>query len=169
MHIDHLSFALPVLVLAILIALIKLLRPLLRTPARALRTPATGQAMTVDAKSAKGTDLDPWDRITSRWNRWITLVLPVPLGACILVIAVWLLAYLGWATTWVTDRSSAMAGLPPWFGNAGMFIQNAIFGLAALFFGTAFGAVFVFFSHLVGKCLIWPEACGCEEDDASHR
>ena len=167
MHIDHLSLALPVLALAILIGLVKLLRHLLRTPGVASGMPATGQAMTPTTKRVETTD--PWDRITSHWNRWITWALPVPVGACILMLAFWLLAYLGWATAWVVDRPSAMAGLPPWFGNAGLFIQNAIFGCAALFFAAAFGAVFVFFSHLVGKCLIWPEACGCEEDDASHR
>lgn len=167
MHIDHLNLALPILALAILIGLVKLLRHLLRTPVRPSHTATTGLAITTGAKNVKAPD--PWDRITSRWNRWITWVLPVPVGACILMLAFWLLAYLGWAAAWVVDRPSAMAGLPPWFGNAGLFIQNAIFGCAALFFGAVFGAVFVFFSHLVGKCLIWPEACGCDDDDASYR
>ncbi len=42
MHIDHLNLALPILALAILIALIKLLRHLLRTPSTASDVPATG-------------------------------------------------------------------------------------------------------------------------------
>ena len=167
MYIDHLNLALPVLALAILIALIKLLRHLLRTPSTASDVPATGQAMTTTAKRAETTD--PWDRITSRWNRWITVALPVPVGLCILALAIWCLAYLGWGATWVLDRSTAMAGVPPWFGSAEVFIVDVIGGFVTLLFGTAFGAVLVFFSHLVGKCLIWPEACGCEEDDASHR
>lgn len=167
MHIDHLSLVLPVLALAILIVLIKLLRHLLRTPGGASGLPTTGQAMTTSTKSSETTD--PWDRITSRWNRWITWALPVPVGTCILALVVWFLAYLGWGATWVADRPAAMAGVPPWFGNAGLFMENALVGLVVLFFGVAFGVVLVFFSHLIGKCLIWPEACGCEEDDTSRR
>jgi|SRR5690348_2792459 len=166
MHIDHLNLALPILALAILIGLVKLLRHLLRTPARSSNAPATGQAITTGAENVKAPD--PWDLIMSRWNRWVTWVLPVPVGLCILALVLWFLAYLGWGATWVLDRSTAMAGVPPWFGNAGLFMQAALFGLVALFFGGVFGAVLVFFSHLVGKCLIWPEACGCD-DDASHR
>ena len=50
MHIDNLGFALPILVLAILIALLKLLRHLLRTPSPAPRTSTTGQAGAVHAE-----------------------------------------------------------------------------------------------------------------------
>lgn len=167
MHIDHLNLALPVLALAILIGLVKLLRHLLRTPGVASGVPTTGQAMTTSTKSLESTD--PWDRIMSRWNRWITWVLPVPVGLCILALVLWFLAYLGWGAIWVIDRSTAMAGVPPWFGSVEVFIVDVIGGFVTLLFGTGFGAVLVFFSHLVGKCLIWPEACGCEEDDASHR
>ena len=167
MHIDRLNLALPVLALAILIGLVKLLRHLLRTPSVASGVPATGQAMTTSAKSLETTD--PWDRIMSRWNRWITWVLPIPVGICILALVLWFLAYLGWGAIWVIDRPTAMAGVPPWFGNAGLLMEDALFGLVVLFFGGAFGAVLVFFSHLIGKCLIWPEACGCEENDAPHR
>lgn len=166
MHIDHLNLALPILALAILIGLVKLLRHLLHTPNVASDVPATGQAMTTSTKSLETTD--PWDRIMSRWNRWITWVLPVPVGICILALVLWFLAYLGWGAIWVIDRPTAMAGVPPWFGNAGLLMEDALFGLVVLFFGGAFGAVLVFFSHLVGKCLIWPEACGCD-DDASQR
>jgi hypothetical protein len=166
MHIDHFNLALPVLALALLIALIKLLRHLLHTPRRVSATSPSGQAMITSAEGLETTD--PWERITSRWNRWITWVLPVPVGIGILALATWCLAYLGWGATWVLDRPTAMAGVPPWFGSAGLFMQAALFGLVTLFFGGAFGAVLVFFSHLIGKCLIWPEACGCEDDDASH-
>lgn len=167
MHIDHLDLALPVLALAILIGLVKLLRHLLRTPGVASGVPATGQAMTTSTKNVKAPD--PWDRITSHWNRWITWALPVPVGLCILALAVWCLAYLGWGAAWLVDRPTALAGRPPWFGGAEVFIVDVIGGFVTLLFGTGFGAVLVFFSHLIGKCLIWPEACGCEEDDASHR
>lgn len=164
MHIDNLGFALPILVLAILIALLKLLRHLLRTPSPAPRTSTTGQAGAVHAPDANATDPDPWNRITSRWNRWITWVLPVPVGICILALAVWFLAYLGWGTVWLVDRPTAMAGVPPWFGNAGLFAKNALYGFIALFVGTAFGVVLALFSHAIGKCLIWPEVCGCDDE-----
>jgi len=165
MHIDHLYLALPLLALMLMIGLLKVLRYLLRVRDQTPQASATDQALTTLASDTHAADLDPWIRITSRWNHWITWVLPVPIGICILVLACWFLAYLGWGTAWIVDRPMAMAGRPPWFGGGELFIVEVISGFVTLLFGTGFGVVLVLFSHLIGKCLIWPEACGCEDDD----
>lgn len=163
MHINHLDLALPLLALVLMIGLLKMLRYLLRVRDRASHAPAAGQALTTPASDTPTDNLDPWVRITSRWNRWITWVLPVPVGICILALAAWFLAYLGWGTTWVVDRPLATAGMPPWFGGAEVFIVDIVSGLMTLLLGAGFGVALVLFSHLIGTCLIWPEACGCED------
>jgi len=167
MHINHLDLALPLLALMLMIGLLKMLRYLLRVRDRASHVPATGQALTTSDTPID--NLDPWVRITSRWNRWITWVLPVPVGIGILALAGWFLAYLGWGIAWIVDRPLATAGMPPWFGGAEVFIVDVVSGFVTLLFGTGFGVVLVLFSHLIGRCLIWPEACGCEDDADKQR
>lgn len=167
MHINHLDLALPLLALVLMIGLLKMLRSLLRVRDRPPHAPATGQVLTTSDTPVA--NLDPWVRITSRWNRWITWVLPVPVGICILVLAAWFLAYLGWGTAWIVDRPLATAGMPPWFGGAEVLIVDIVSGLMALLLGTAFGVALVLFSHLIGTCLIWPETCGCEDDADKQR
>ena len=169
MHINHLDLALPLLALVLMIGLLKMLRSLLRTRDRTSHVPATDQALTTPASDTHIDNVDPWDRITSRWNRWITWVLPVPVGICILALTCWFLAYLGWGTAWVVDRPMARAGMPPWFGDAEVFIVDVVSGFVTLLFAAGFGLALVVFSHLIGRCLIWPEACGCEDDADKQR
>lgn len=166
MHIHQLDLALPLLALAMLVGLLKLLRHLLRVHDR---VPADADAVALPTSDSRATSLDPWARITSQWNRWITWVLPVPVGICILVLAGWFLAYLGWAAAWVVNRPVALAAFPPWFGSAELLIENVFWGCVTLVILTMFSTVLGLFAHLVGKCLIWPEACGCGDDDAPRR
>jgi hypothetical protein len=151
MHFSNLDLALPIVALATVIGLLKLVRHLLHTP------------------DSDAPDLDPWNRITSRWNRWITWVLPVPIGIAILAVTAWFFAYLGWAADYVFDRPTALRGFPPWFGSAKLFVENTYWGIVTAIVVALFGGALALTAHLVGKCLIWPEVCGCENDNGSPK
>lgn len=158
MHITTFMFALPLLVLAALIALVTALRSLLR--AWSTRIP-TGRALATPSSA------DPWERITSDWNSWITLVLPTVIGCTVLVLAAWLFAYLGWAVLYMGKQSAAFAVRPPGFGGPENCFVFAVAGLFAAFFCAAFAAFFLFVGNLVGRCVLWPEVCWSENCDGA--
>ncbi|MGH8190788.1 MAG: hypothetical protein ACREP2_05015 [Rhodanobacteraceae bacterium] len=163
MYIRHLEIALPILALAALIGLLKLLRHLLHAPERTPGASGGSQALAT-IPLGRMSDLGPWDRISVRWGRWIAWVLPVPVGLCVLALAAWFLAYLGWAFNYLTDRPAAMAGLPPWFGSTSGFGMEAFCGFVTFLWVGLLGGFLVGIAFLLGRILIWPELC---EDDAN--
>lgn len=158
MHSITFMFALPLLVLAALIALVVALRSLLHS--RSTRIPA-GTALS-SVSSA-----DPWERITSDWNVWITGVLPTVIGCAVLVLTVWFFAYLGWAVLYMSKQSPALSVHPPGFGGPENCVVFAIVGLFAAFFCAAFAAFFLLVGHLVGRCVLWPEVCWSKDCDGA--
>ena len=102
---------------------------------------------------------DRWQRINARSNGWVTAVLPVIVGAAILALATWLLAYLGWAAAYVTHQSIAEVSAPPWFGNIAVLIVDAALGGVTAISLALFSGGFIGIACLVGRCTLWPEVC----------
>lgn len=145
MHFHQLALALPLIALAIMAVLVMSLRRLLRIP-----------ATLEQGSNADDGEPDSWKRIQQRWGRTVTLVLPVPVGLATLAVATWLLAYVGWVATYFADRPTAMAGLPPWFGNVTLFCVNAIWGVGISIALVIVGIGIAVFAHAIGRALIWP-------------
>lgn len=108
-----------------------------------------------------------WDTVTARWPQWVTRVLPVPVGIALILLVAWPFAYLGWFVIYLSDDPTAPQVMPPWFGNPGYMLMYGLAGIAIALVALMAGVALTFVAHFIGKCTIWPDTCGCT-DDQNH-
>ncbi len=126
--------------------------------------PATGTGL-VPATDNRQPRLT-WADITTHANPVVAYVLPIVTSAAIVVLALWPFAYVGWAVIELDPDPGWSAQVPPWFGNPGYFLGFSVVGVMVAVAGGILAVAVAVGLHALGKCILWPEVCGCDETEA---
>jgi hypothetical protein len=105
-----------------------------------------------------------WKDIATRSNPFVAYVLPVVTSLSIVLLGLWPFAYLGWAVIRLDPDPGWGVQTPPWFGNLGYFLVYGFAGVVLAILGVAAGAFLALGLHAIGKCILWPEVCGCGDE-----
>lgn len=165
MHIA-LAIALPVIATVALVMLVRTLQRRLYIAGLKQITNCPGyMPMQFRDNSAE----EQWQQITSHWNDWITGPLPTVIGAAIVALTLWLIAYLGWIAAFVMNRPYALAATPPWFDRPTTFGMYVVFGVATVIVGVPSVALFVAAMHWIGRHTLWPNPGSQETHSGAPR
>lgn len=96
---------------------------------------------------------------------WLTGLVPAITGAAILLLVIWLLAYVGWTAAFLADHWTAQVGSPPGFGSPGLFAWFTILGALVTCVGGWCGLLFLGLAIAIGRRLVWPDAPPWDADD----
>lgn len=127
-----LAIALPIIAVALVFLLVRLLRARLRVPG--LKHVSDDPAY-IPRRVGEPTDADQWKQVTARWNGWITGPLAFIVGTMVVATVAWLLACLGWMAMYVFNRPHALAITPPWFHSLPSFLLATLIGVVTLVVG----------------------------------
>jgi hypothetical protein len=105
-----------------------------------------------------------WSDIAARSSPLVAYVLPVVTSLSIVLLGLWPFAYLGWAVIRLDPDPGWGVQTPPWFGNLGYFLVYGFAGVVLAILGVAAGAFLALGLHAIGKCILWPEVCGCGDE-----
>jgi hypothetical protein len=150
----------PIAAIALGVGLQHLLKRSRSRSATATRSTATDLVPATQSAHPKLT----WSDIAARSSPLVAYVLPVVTSLSIVLLGLWPFAYLGWAVIRVDPDPGWGVQTPPWFGNLGYFLGYGFAGLVLAILGVAVGAVLAVGLHAIGKCILWPEVCGCGDE-----
>lgn len=108
-----------------------------------------------------------WEDIADHTHPLVAYLLPIIASAVILLLALWPFAYLGWILISSDPTSGVSATTPPWFGNLGYFLGFGAAGLLTAVAGAIVAGGLVLGLHVLGKCILWPQVCGCGDTESA--
>ena len=160
MHFIAYIVALPVIAILVLIALVLVFRHLLPLPELKPGAPSAGVPSTCLSYETAVADA-AWERVTGRWNPWVTVLLPLLLGSAIMLTSIWLLAYVGWLALYVLHGPTVLLVQPPWFGSPRPFARFVMLGLISAPIGLFGVGIIGALAYVVGRRTLWPETVDC--------
>lgn len=150
------------------ILLIAVLRQLLQLPASASAVDREAQSTAPETGHSAPSSVSVQDAIDAHWNPLVTQVLPFFVGAAIIFLAAWPFAYVGWMLMHTVGDPEITKLSPPWFGNPGYLLGFGLIGVMCALAIAIVAGVVILLVYLLGRCAIWPQACGGDTSTDSH-
>lgn len=110
-----------------------------------------------------------WRAIADRCGEGFAGLLTTGIGTVVLLMTLWVMAYIGWTARYGMGAFSNPPVLPPWFGGPLEVVGFAVVGAVVTAFALLALAFFIGAAWFVGTCILWPKSHHADKSESTAR